>query len=104
SKCPKPRRGAVCQAERSRSLLTTQAGEEAQLDQLGSQRILHGQFLQGVVDGENSVVDGVSSKVQFGQVDFCGAGAALLTAFTARVFNQNAAHGLCCGAEKMSAA
>src|SRR5262249_18696471 len=107
---PGPREGpekvglARGDTEHLRRLRDRQAGEVAELDEVGRERVLPGQPVQGFVEGKEVLVD-------FGRHDRGGieyspfpAPAVLGARAPPRLLDEDAPHGFRCGGEEVSAA
>src|SRR5690349_8733185 len=96
--------GRPRQAEAAGGLIDGEAGEVAELDQLGGLRILGGQAGEGLVDQQDLVVRVVDGQVGLEQVDAGESLPALAASLSAGVLDQDAPHGLGGGGEEMAPA
>src|SRR5262245_44583894 len=101
---PVPVGGAPGDPHRVGGLVQGQAGEEAQLDQLGTGRVPSGQLLQGVVDGEELLVRCLVGYEKAVEIDALPTAAPLLPALVPRAVDEDAPHGLSGRGEEVAAA
>src|SRR5205823_5808521 len=89
--------------ERGRSLRHGQASEETQFHEFCAHGVVLGQAGQGIIDREEIVV--VTLRICWRylvEIDTPPAAAMLDALFSSRLLDQDAAHGLGCGAQKMT--
>src|SRR5579859_3557989 len=95
--------GGLGYAQNVGSLLVSHAGEEAQLDDLGFNRMLAGKFIQNFIHSQYFLIRIRSGEVQFLGVNSLKAATMANRKFAAGTVNEDAAHGLGGGGKKMSA-
>src|SRR5262245_52023373 len=83
-------------------LLLVEAGEKAQLDELGTSGVHAGQLFQGVIERDQVLLAGLIGDGQAIQVDTLAAAAAFQAVLVASPIDQNPPHGLGSGGKKMS--
>src|SRR5262245_26349386 len=88
--------GAFSQTQHFSRVRIRQPDEETQLDQLCAHRVVLGQVVQCVIDGEDGGVASEGSHIHLGKVHAPEFGAVFETALAARILDQDAPHRLGC--------
>ncbi len=101
---PVPVGGTPGNPHRGGGLVQGQSSEEAELDQFRTRSVPPGEFLQGVVDGDEVVVRGLVRDEDAFEIDPLSTTASLVSALVPGAVNEDAAHGLGGGREEVPAA
>src|SRR5262249_57809561 len=96
--------GAAGNPHRGGGLVQGQAGEEAEPDQLGTGPVPVGQFLKGVVDGNEVLVRGLVRDEHAVEVDALPTAAAFFSALVPSPVDEDASHGFGGSGEEVAAA
>src|SRR5438105_4869897 len=87
-----------------RGIFQRQAGEETEFDQLGTERVLLGQLLEGLVENGEVVGGFRDGEIDLVEAEVSPVAAPLESALVAGAVDQNAAHGLGDSGKEVSAA
>ena len=94
--------GGGADAQDFGGFLEGEAGEVAELYELGLLRVVQGEAIEGVVDGEQFVVCNGDGNLDILKIDALKAAAVTLGLLAAGAVDENPAHGLGSGAEEVS--